>query len=276
MQGRAIGRIVGIVAASGLLVAGAALTVVVGLGAGENATAQEYNMPPASLALSPKTASNTVGTQHCVTATVKDTVGNPTPNITVRFSVTGSVTTSGSQTTDANGQATFCYTGPATPGVDAISAYADTDSSNTQDAGEPFDTAAKTWVPSGGTGACVAKVTNGGTITTDAGDKATFGGTAKESSSLVASGSEDYQDHGPVQPLRVHSRAVQAVTCNSSRTQATVFGTATINGQGVHSFRIDVQDNGEPGKGKDHYRIRLDTGYDSGDHILSGGNVQIH
>ena len=76
--------------------------------------------------------------------------------------------------------------------------------------------------------------------------------------------------------MNVHSLAVQAITCNKSRTQGTIFGTATIDGAGVHNFRIDVQDNGEPGKFIDHYRMRLDTGYDSGDHILRGGNVQIH
>jgi hypothetical protein len=32
----------------------------------------------------------------------------------------------------------------------------------------------------------------------------------------------------------------------------------------------------EPGKGRDTYRIRLDTGYGSRQHKLAGGNVQIH
>ena len=41
-------------------------------------------------------------------------------------------------------------------------------------------------------------------------------------------------------------------------------------------YRIDVQDLGEPGKGSDTYRIQLDTGYDSGEQVLEGGNVQIH
>jgi hypothetical protein len=41
------------------------------------------------------------------------------------------------------------------------------------------------------------------------------------------------------------------------------------------TVRIDVQDRGEPGKGTDTYRILLDTGYDSGEHALEGGNVQI-
>src|SRR5439155_23474532 len=50
-------------------------------------------LAPASLTLSPAVATNTVGTQHCVTATVKDASGNPTPGITVRFSVVGAQAT---------------------------------------------------------------------------------------------------------------------------------------------------------------------------------------
>ena len=69
---------------------------------------------------------------------------------------------------------------------------------------------------------------------------------------------------------------ILALTCNPQRTQATIFGRATINGQGSHLFRIDVQDLGEPGVGIDTYRILLDTGYDSGSHTLMGGNIQIH
>jgi hypothetical protein len=76
--------------------------------------------------------------------------------------------------------------------------------------------------------------------------------------------------------MDVHSLNVLTITCNSTLTKASIFGQATIDGSGSHSYRIDVQDNGEPGKGKDHYRIRLDTGYDSGDHLLRAGNVQIH
>jgi hypothetical protein len=49
-----------------------------------------------------------------------------------------------------------------------------------------------------------------------------------------------------------------------------------VNGGGTFNFRIDVADNGEPGR-SDTYRIRLSNGYDSGVQTLSaGGNVQIH
>src|SRR4029453_7526650 len=68
--------------------------------------------PPATLTLAPKTGTNTVDAQHCVTATVKDAFGNATPGITVRFSVnppTFRTPPSGSAVTGAAGTAQFCY-----------------------------------------------------------------------------------------------------------------------------------------------------------------------
>jgi Mg-chelatase subunit ChlD len=227
--------------------------------------------PPAMLTLEPETDTNTVDEEHCVTATVEDAFGNPTPNIVVRFTVTGSVNTTGSATTNASGEATFCYTGPALPGADVITAYADTNNNNVQDVGEPGDTAAKTWVIPVSTPGC--KVTYGGRITAANGDKATFGGNAMVPAS-GPQGQEQYQDHGPAIDLNVHSIDVDSVTCDG--TSASIFGTATINGSGMFDYRIDVTDNDEPGAGTDTYRIRLSTGYDSGVQILVGGNVQLH
>jgi Big-like domain-containing protein/beta-propeller repeat-containing protein len=120
---------------------------------------------PATLTLAPAADSNDVGTQHCVTATVKDASANPTPNIRVRFTVTGSVNTSGSATTDSNGEASFCYQGPQLPGADAITAYADTDADNTQDGGEPARAATKAWRLPTSTPLCSVKITQGGRIT---------------------------------------------------------------------------------------------------------------
>lgn len=225
--------------------------------------------PPATLVLTPPTAQNTVDAQHCVTATVKDAFGNPTPNITVRFTVTGPGATTGSAVTNANGQATFCYTS-ALPGNDTITAYADTNNNNTQNPGEPSGTAAKTWVVPGSTEGC--KVTGGGRITAANGDKATFGGNAKASG---LSGQEEYQDHGPAADMNVHSATIVSVSCSADGKSASIFGTATIDGAGSYDFRIDVEDLGEPGS-SDTYRIRLSNGYDSGKKVLRGGNIQIH
>jgi hypothetical protein len=225
---------------------------------------------PATLVLTPETDTNTVDDEHCVTATVRDAFGNPTPGIKVRFGVTGSVTTSGSDVTDAAGEAEFCYTGPALPGADVITAYADTDADNVNDATEPEDTASKAWVIPVSTPGC--KVNYGGRITADNGDKATFGGNAKADG---LKGQQQYQDHGPADDMNVHSIDVLSVVCSADGTEASIFGTATVDGGGSFDFRIDVTDAGEPGS-SDTYRIRLSNGYDSGEQLLEGGNIQIH
>ena len=238
----------------------------------ENVNVTVTPAEPATLVLTPATATNVVDAQHCVTATVKDEFGNVTPGITVDFSVnptTFRTPSSGTDVTDASGQATFCYTS-ALPGSDVITAFADTDDSGAQNGTEPSDTAAKTWVLPSSTAGC--KVTYGGRITADDGDKATFGGNAKATG---LSGQEEYQDHGAAVDINVHSIDVLAVTCSRDGTMASIFGTASINGAGSFVYRIDLKDLGEPGT-TDTYRIRLITGYDSGEHVISGGNVQIH
>jgi hypothetical protein len=227
---------------------------------------------PATLDLQPATATNVVDAQHCVTATVKDEFGNVTPGITVVFSVvppTFRTPPSGTAVTDAAGQATFCYSS-ALPGGDTITAFADTDSSGTQNGTEPSATATKTWVLPGSGEGC--KVTGGGRIETADGDKATFGGNAKGSG---PSGQEEYQDHGPAVDMNLHSIDILAVVCSDDGLSASIFGTATIDGAGSVDFRIDVTDPGEPGV-NDTYQIRLSNGYDSGLQTLVGGNIQIH
>jgi hypothetical protein len=229
---------------------------------------------PARLTLTPKTATNPVDSKHCVTATVTDAFGNPTPGITVRFSVMGSVTTSGSVKTDANGQAQFCYIGPPLPGADKIHAYADTDNDNFQDATEPFDDATKAWVLPISTPGCEVKITNGGWIIAQNGDKSSFGGNARADGAGNASGNEEYQDHGPADPFNFHGN-VLVVVCDSA-TSATIYGQASIDGAGSLYYRLRVEDNNEPGTGYDKYWLLIANGYDSGNQVLKGGNVQIH
>jgi hypothetical protein len=210
-----------------------------------------------------------------VNATVTDASGAPVPGVTVRFSVTGAVTTSGTRTTNPSGQTSFCYHGPELPGQDAIKAYADTNTNNRQDLGEPAGAATKTWTLPVSTPLCTVTITNGGRITANDGDKATFGGNAKVSAQGTASGQEEYQDHGPAVNINVKSTSVLAATCSSDKKQASIYGRGTVNGAGSYLFKIDVQDLGEPGVGRDTYRILLSSGYDSGVHKLEGGNVQI-
>src|SRR5207249_1385057 len=187
---------------------------------------------PASLTLSPPAATNTVGTQHCVTATAKDASDNPTPGITVQFSVVGAQATfstpsSGTDTTDSTGEATFCFTA-SLPGDNVIHAFADTDSSGTEDAGEPSGNANKTWTPPGSTQFCEVTITDGGWIVANNGDRANFSGNAKVLANGTVQGQQQYTDRGPVQPMVVSSIELTSTTCNEARTAASIFGRATI------------------------------------------------
>jgi hypothetical protein len=218
------------------------------------------------LELTPETAVNPVGTQHCVTATATNAGGNPAANVTIIFSVTGAVTADGSDVTDAQGLAEFCYGGPVFPGDDLISAFADNNNNGQQDFGEPDDTATKTWVLPDSTPGC--KITYGGHIHAANGDRANFGGNA----TAPDKGNNLYRDHGPVDPQDIKMRTVLAVLCDTNDTHGTIYAQAT-NGD---IARIDVQDLGEPGR-DDTYRIQTDSGYDSGEQALvGGGNIQIH
>ena len=87
-----------------------------------------------NVSLTPETATNTVGTEHCLDALVTDQNGNPLLDIRVDFTVGGANTASGFAFTGDNGVATFCYVG-SNAGDDQISAAV----------GDLADTAAKTW-----------------------------------------------------------------------------------------------------------------------------------
>ena len=92
-----------------------------------------------SVDLTPETATNPVGTEHCVTALVTDQDGNPVVGVRVDFVVTGANPTSGSVNTGADGKARFCYTG-TNEGDDSI----------TGSVGALSDEVDKTWVDEGG------------------------------------------------------------------------------------------------------------------------------
>jgi hypothetical protein len=157
-----------------------------------------------------------------------------------------------------------------------ITAFVDGDNDSTQDPGEPAGVATKTWVLPVTTPLCEIKITDGGRITAANGDRATFGGNAQSSEQGDVKGQQQYHDHGPVQPLTVHSTEVLSIVCEGSSTQASIYGRATIDGAGAFFYRIRVQDLGEPGTGSDTYSILLQNGYSSGEQVLEGGNIQIH
>jgi hypothetical protein len=122
---------------------------------------------------------------------------------------------------------------------------------------------------------CEIKINNGGWIVAMNGDQGTFGGNAKVSMSGETSGQQQYQDHGPLQPLNFKATTVQAVICSDDRTSAEIYGVGTVDGMGSYEYQIKLTDAGEPGTG-DKYGILIPgVGYASGDQDLQGGNVQI-
>jgi hypothetical protein len=222
---------------------------------------------PASVALSPPDAVNNVGTQHTVTATVRDAAGGAVEGTTVLFDVEGTSTTGGSCTTDAGGQCPFTYGGPALPGADVITACADADGSGSIDAGEPCAEATKAWVlPTTTPG----HVTGGGQVLNAAGtDKQAFGFNAKSDQKGVQ-GACTLVD--PSTDITV--KCLDVTTVVQSGQHATLFGRATVNDVPT-DVRIDVDDHGEPGRGSDTFRIQTSSGYTAGG-VLAGGNIQVH
>ena len=79
-------------------------------------------LPAVTVTLGPGAATNRVDSKQCVTATAQDQAGGRVPGVTVRFDVTGAVTATGLATTDARGQAEFCYPGALRPGPVAVRA----------------------------------------------------------------------------------------------------------------------------------------------------------
>jgi hypothetical protein len=219
-----------------------------------------------SVTLSPLAATNTVGTSHTVTATVKDVCMEPVAGVTVHFTVTRTPPpgASGSCVTNSSGECSFTYTGPILSANDVITGCAG------PSGGPPCGTATKTWVLPPSTALCSADITQGGWMIADNLDKVNFGGVAHTDQAGAPSGEEQYTDKGAV--LNAHSIEILSITCSAEK--ADIYGTATENGTGTHPFRIEVTDPDSSGS-SDTYWIFLDN-YNSGSHNLGGGNVEIH
>jgi hypothetical protein len=258
-------------AIAALFVAGAfaaLLAIPVGNWGGQSASASYYYYNPGAgplvLTLAPAAATNTVGTTHTVTATVTQD-GNPVQDVIVRFTVTGSVTTSGMCTTDANGMCSFTYSGPSLPGADLISAFADANGNGTRDADEPTATATKAWLlPTSTPG----QVTGGGQIVVGT-DKVSFGFTAKSTSSGLK-GECVVIDHDTKRMIKCRDVTALVQTGN----EATIYGNATDDGVDT-TYVIHVVDNGDSGRGSDTFSIQTASGY-SASGTLTAGNIQAH
>lgn len=218
-----------------------------------------------AIALDPVASTNEVGTSHTVTATVTD-LGQPIAGVVVRFSVAGSVTAAGSCTTDALGQCSFTYTGPALPGADLITAYADDDGDAQQDVAEPAAGATKAWTT---TIVAPGHVTGGGHVLNMAGTGHVAFGFDAKSDGVLFRGDCNVVDR--LADVRVKCLDVTSLVVVG--THATFRGNATVNGVAT-TYVIDVDDLGDRGAGVDTFKL-VTPQYETGG-VLTQGNIQIH
>jgi len=103
-----------------------------------------------AISLDPATATNEVDTNHTVTATVVDQVGDPVQGVAVLFDVDSEGTPSpmsGSGITNASGIVTFTFTNSTAGVTNTVTACMDTSPQNAVcDVDEETDTATKSWV----------------------------------------------------------------------------------------------------------------------------------
>jgi hypothetical protein len=115
------------------------------------------------------------------------------------------------------------------------------------------------------------KVTGGGQIAISS--KASFGFNVMYQEGWdVPKGELQYVDYAT--KMIVHSHNMTSLVVSPDKTKATFEGICTINGVDGFTYRVYVEDNGEPGK-NDVFKITLSTGYSAGGTILNG-NIQIH
>ncbi len=118
---------------------------------------------------------------------------------------------------------------------------------------------------------CRDFVTGGGWIKGSTGDKSTFAvsGGIKHDKFW---GHLEFNDHLK-NGTDVKSTGVTAYFAVNPVTRH-IEGTAKINGKGSFTYKVDVVDNGEPGR-NDSFRLQLSNGY-SATGTLMGGNIQLH
>lgn len=223
---------------------------------------QSGGPPGTTITLTPVTSINPVGTDHTVTATVRDAVGEPVQGMTVLFTLTpggGSIC----RGTDANGVCTLTYRGPDFPQADEITACADTNVNSESDPTEPCAVASKVWT---------APATTTGQVR--------GGGYIKDSSLSFAVGADAATITDPVtghcnandHVAHIKIKCLDITTMILAPTHATLFGTAEQDGVATN-YRIDVDDLSDAGL-PDTFTITTDLGYTNGG-PLTGGNIQI-
>ena len=102
-------------------------------------------------------------------------------------------------------------------------------------------------------------------------DKVAFGFSAKSTDNQLV-GNCTVVDPHPATNTKIRCLDVTSLVRTASH--ATFFGNGTINGVST-TYRINVDDLGEPGVGHDTFKIQTGSGYVVGG-ALTNGNIQIH
>ncbi len=205
-------------------------------------------------------------------ATVTDTAVSPqaAPRGAVSFSSTGSSRSFAGASQCAlvsagDGRSATCSVSltPAATGVVRVrAAYRGDDQHGASDGGTTVTVELPASTPD-------CRVLAAGQITAADGDRASFAGIAL---ATPPRGAELYIDRGPANPLTLLASSVEAVTCTARH--AIVFGTARLARSHAVLYRIDIR-SALRAHGEDTYRVRFQTGYDSGAQPLRSGFVQI-
>ncbi|MGH3023923.1 MAG: post-COAP-1 domain-containing protein [Gaiellaceae bacterium] len=112
-------------------------------------------------------------------------------------------------------------------------------------------------------------VTGGGYIGDVLHSWVSFGFNAKSDGTTVKAQC-NVKDHA----TGTHVKCQNATLLAQTPTHATFLGQAHVNGV-LTNYRIDVDDLGEPGAGRDTFKIVTDSGFAAAG-VLRGGNIQIH
>jgi hypothetical protein len=122
-------------------------------------------------------------------------------------------------------------------------------------------------------------ITGGGFVFTDSGARANFGahGGCKHGAFW---GHVNFLDHSFNPPAHLRSTEITGYTMDPqfpNQRDICGFGVVTVNGGSFTvRFRVRMEDNGEPGRGRDRFGIRIDNVYDLTTRPLVGGNIQLH
>ncbi len=191
-----------------------------------------------SLSLMPNSGTSIVNGTASFTAVATNSSNQPAAGITVRYSVSGSVTMTGNCVTDSTGSCSFSYSGPQFAGADLIDVYADNNNNNQQDQGEPTANATMAWdLPANSTTS--GSVHGHGKLTANNGHKFNVGFHATNKNGVV-SGTCNIVDQTTNSVYDCTNANV--LVENSATGRATIFGDITINGQAT-TYRMDVVDN---------------------------------